>query len=238
VRRRKRPPHVIAVGGPLVFPDPNLYDDEGLVAVGGDLAPERLLLAYDSGIFPWYEEELPVLWWSPNPRAVIEPGAIRVSRSMRRVLRDRRYEVSVNRAFTHVMRACADRPEGTWISDDMVDAYTELHRQGHAVSFEVWLDGELIGGLYGVWRGGLFAAESMFHRRPNASKLALVFAHRALERRGIVLFEVQFLTPHLVSLGASSIPRPQYLERLSRARCLPVSLSELEIPAILAEFQS
>lgn len=215
-----------------------MYDDEGLVAVGGDLSVARLLLAYDSGIFPWYDEGLPPLWWSPNPRAIIEPARLHVSRSMLRVMRHGGFRVTWNRAFGAVMRGCADREEGTWILPEMLEAYAELHRLGHAHSIEVWLGPELAGGLYGVQRGGLFAAESMFHRATNASKLALIAAVRAVASRGIELFDTQLLTPHLASLGASALPRREYLARLARARHLSVDLSGLDPAAFLPDPQS
>lgn len=226
--RRRRPPHYVEPGGPLYFPSPDAYDDEGLVAVGGDLSVPRLLLAYDSGIFPWYDEGLPPLWWSPNPRAVIEPAALHVSRSMQRVIRQGTFRVTWNRAFGAVMRGCADREEGTWIVPEMLEAYSELHQLGHAHSLEVWRGSELVGGLYGVQRGGLFAAESMFHRATNASKLALIALVRALAPRGIELIDTQLLTPHLASLGATAIPRREYLGRLTRARHLDVRLDGLD----------
>ncbi|MBE7484368.1 MAG: leucyl/phenylalanyl-tRNA--protein transferase [Polyangiaceae bacterium] len=236
--RRRRPPHYVEPGGPLYFPSPEAYDDEGLVAVGGDLSVPRLLLAYDSGIFPWYDEGLPPLWWSPNPRAIIEPAALHVSRSMQRVIRHGTFRVTWNRAFGAVMRGCADREEGTWILPELLEAYSELHRLGHAHSLEVWQGPDLVGGLYGVQRGGLFAAESMFHRATNASKLALIATLRALASRGIELFDTQLSTPHLVSLGATAIPRREYLARLARARHLDVHLDGLDPAAFLLEDQS
>jgi leucyl/phenylalanyl-tRNA--protein transferase len=236
--RHRRPPHYIEPGGPLYFPNPEAYDDEGLVAVGGDLSVERLLLAYDSGVFPWYDEGLPPLWWSPNPRAVLELEALHVSRSMLRVLRHGPFRLTWDRAFPQVMRGCADREEGTWILDEMFDAYVELHRLGHAHSIEVWQGAELVGGLYGVKRGGLFAAESMFHRATNASKLALIAAVRAVFSRGIRLFDTQLLTAHLASLGARAIPRREYLERLSRAKHLQVDLSGLDPADFIGQIQS
>lgn len=212
--RRRRPP-VLLPGGPLVFPDPSEADREGLLAIGGDLSVERLLLAYERGIFPWYGAGLPPLWWSPDPRAVMTPERLHVARSLRRFLRHGDFTLSWNRAFRSVMLACADREEGTWILPEMIEAYSALHALGHAHSLEVWADGELVGGLYGVQRGALFAAESMFHRRTNASKVALVTAVRSLFRAGIRLFEVQFVTEHLASLGAFSVPRAAYLELLT-----------------------
>jgi leucyl/phenylalanyl-tRNA--protein transferase len=209
---------VIAPGGPLVFPDPRRADSEGLLAVGGDLTPERLLVAYERGIFPWYSEGLPPLWWSPDPRAVIDSASLHVSKRLARELRQGKFSLSFDRAFESVMRECGNEREGgTWILEEMVVAYTHLHELGHAHSFEVWRGERLVGGLYGVQRGGLFAAESMFHRETSASKVALVAAVRTLFLAGISLFDVQFLTPHLESLGAYTVPRAEYLARLSLA---------------------
>lgn len=223
----------ILPGGPLEFPDPRMYDAHGLVAVGGDLSPERLLLAYDSGIFPWYDDDAPPLWWSPDPRAVI--AGVHVSRSLARRMRRGGYEVTHNRAFRQVMEMCADRPEqGTWILPEMIDAYSELHRLGHAHSVEVWASGELVGGIYGVQRGALFAAESMFHRQTDASKIALVSMVKSYFRAGVDLFEVQFLTPHLEAMGAAEISRHEYLGALAGVRRRPVQLPAsglVEIPS-------
>jgi len=201
-------------GGPIAFPDPELADDEGLLAIGGDLSTERLLFAYEHGIFPWYDEGVPPLWWSPNPRAIIEPSGLHVSRSLRRVLKSDRFRVTYDADFERVMRCCGDRPGGTWILPEMIEAYAQLHRRGHAHSFEVWEGSELAGGLYGVQRGALFAAESMFHRSTDASKVALVYAVRSLFGAGTVLFDVQLLTSHLASMGATEISRSEYLSRL------------------------
>lgn len=211
------------------FPDPESADSRGLLAIGGSLSPEWLLTAYDRGIFPWYDEGVPPLWWSPDPRTVLDATHPHVSRSMARFIRKTHYRLTYDRAFVSVMRACGeDREDGTWILPEMVEAYARLHTLGHAHSFEVW-DGErLVGGLYGVHRGGLFAAESMFHRADNASKLALVAAVRTLFRAGITLFDVQFLTPHLASLGAYEIPRREYLARLAMARGQRVDLTRLQ----------
>ena len=228
----RRRPHVLAPGGPIAFPDPNDADDDGLVAIGGDLSPERLLRAYDSGIFPWYDAGLPPLWWSPNPRAVIDADSLHVSRSMRRAIRGE-YELRFDSAFRAVMLECATRrDEGTWILPEMVDAYVRLFELGTAHSVEVWADGELVGGLYGVQRGALFAAESMFHRRTNASKLALIAAVRHFFALGVELFDVQFLTAHLASMGAYELPREEYLERVARARAVRVDLSNLSSTVI------
>jgi leucyl/phenylalanyl-tRNA--protein transferase len=216
-------------GSPPLFPDPELADDEGLIAVGGDLSSERVLAAYEQGIFPWPAEGLPLLWWSPNPRAVFDPESLRVSRSMRRVLKSGHFRVTFDQAFEQVIVECGrEREEGTWITPAMVEAYVGLHRQGFAHSFEVWSDRGLAGGLYGVQRGGLFAAESMFHRETNASKVALIAAVQNLFRAGIGLFDVQFLTEHLASLGGYTIERREYLRRLEAVREMSLDLGGLE----------
>jgi leucyl/phenylalanyl-tRNA--protein transferase len=213
---------------PPRFPDPEHADDRGLVAVGGSVAPEWLLAAYARGIFPWYDQGLPPLWWSPNPRAILEHQRLHVSRSMARLLRRAPFRVTFDRAFDAVMRACAEeRDEGTWILPEMLSAYVALHERGHAHSFEVWEGERLVGGLYGVQLGGLFAAESMFHRVANASKVALIAAVRSLERAGVELFDVQFETAHLASLGVRAVSRSVYLARLERARAKSVTLDGL-----------
>lgn len=229
VRARPPRPLLLSPHGPPCFPDPNCYDDDGLVAIGGDLAPDRLLAAYRQGIFPWYDEGVPPLWWSPNPRALIEPGNVHVSRSLRRRLRAGAFELSVNRDFEGVVACCATRRQGgTWILPEVAEAYLELHRLGHAHSVEVWMDGELAGGLYGVHVGALFSAESMFHRRTDASKIALVTLALALFQRGVRVFDVQFLTDHLATLGATEVPRLHYLARLPSACAEPLSLDGLD----------
>ncbi len=206
------------------FLDPELADADGLVAVGGDLRPERLLEAYRRGIFPFFDEHSPILWWSPDPRAVFQMDGLRVSRRLARTVRSGRFELTRDRDFEGVIRGCARGPgEGVWITADMIAAYTELHRLGHAHSVEVWHDGELAGGVYGVAAGGLFAGESMFTRVTDASKVALVHLSGHLRRRGYVLFDVQYLNPHTESLGAVEIPRREYLARLRAALRLPVT---------------
>jgi leucyl/phenylalanyl-tRNA--protein transferase len=220
---------LLVPGGPIVFPDPNDADDEGLLAIGGDLSSKRLLAAYERGIFPWYDEGVPPLWWSPNPRMVVEPPSAHVSRSLRRVLRQGRFRVTWNHAFEAVMRECGRREGGTWILAEMIDAYVRLHREGHAHSVEVWEGEALVGGLYGVQRGALFAAESMFHRRTNASKVALVYATASLFAVGMRLFDAQLWTPHLESMGATEVPRREYLERARDAAAHPVDLRNLEL---------
>jgi leucyl/phenylalanyl-tRNA--protein transferase len=227
---RRARPVLLSPTGPMTFPDPSFADAEGLLAVGGDLTPERLLLAYESGIFPWYADGLPPMWWSPDPRAVLDERALHVSKSLARELRHGHFHVTVNRAFERVMRECgSERDGGTWILPEMIRAYLRLYERGDALSFEVWLDECLVGGLYGVQRGALFAAESMFHRETNASKVALVAAVRSLFAAGIELFDVQFLTSHLASMGVYEIPRTEYLARVHAATGRVVSLHDLPI---------
>ena len=219
-------PIYLEPGGPLVFPDPRHADGEGLVAVGGDLSADRLLLAYGLGIFPWYDEDLPPLWWSPDPRAVLTQESLHVSRRLGRRLRAGGFELSWNRAFHAVVERCSVRPsDRTWILPEMQEAYGGLHGSGHAHSLEVWIDGELAGGLYGVQRGGLFAAESMFHAVTDASKIALVAAVRSLFEAGIEVFDVQMLTPHLESMGALARSRDCYLRAVERVRDKSVDLT-------------
>lgn len=231
-------PVLLPLGGPPVFPDARRADAEGLLAVGGDLSVARLLAAYDAGIFPWFEQGLPPLWWSPDPRALIDRASLHVSRSMRRELRRGGYEVTFDRAFQRVMRECgAGRHGGTWIIPEMLRAYTTLHNAGHAHSFEVWENSELVGGLYGVHRGGLFAAESMFHRRTNASKVALIVSVLCLFDAGIELYDVQFLTDHLASLGAFTVSRDEYLNRVETTRGKFVTLQAVDPTKIISSFR-
>jgi len=224
-------------GSPLSFPDPSESDDEGLLAVGGDLSPARLLFAYESGIFPWYSEGVPPLWWSPDPRALMTRERLHVARSLRRTLRAARFEVTFDRAFARVIEACAsNRDGGTWILPEMMQAYTQLHQLGHAHSFEVWFDGELAGGLYGVRRGALFAAESMFHVVTDASKVALAVSVDTLFRAGMRVFDVQFVTEHLASLGAFEVSRREYLSQLAEAT--PHGVEPAAIAAALSGWSS
>lgn len=205
------------------FPHPRTADEHGLVAVGGDLRPERLLEAYRMGIFPWYDEGWPVLWWSPDPRAIFEIGGLRISRRLRRTIRSGRFQVTINQAFDAVIRGCADRPDGSWLTAEMIEAYIRLHRLGFAHSVETWYRGELAGGIYGVAIGGFFAGESMFYRVSDASKVALVHLAEHLQRRGFTLFDTQILNDHTARLGAVEIPRREYLARLRKALALKVS---------------
>ena len=227
--RPPREPVFLAPDGAIEFPDPDVYGADGLVAFGGDLSVERLLLAYRSGIFPWYDEGYLPMWWSPDPRAIVGPDSLHVSRSLGKVLRRGGFALTWNRCFGRVMRSCGQRRgDGTWIIAEMLAAYQRLHRLGHAHSLEVWSGDELVGGVYGVQVGGLFAAESKFHRRADMSKVALVALVRSLFAAGVELLDVQFATPHLTSLGAEQITRRQYLRRLTAAREADVDLSGLQ----------
>lgn len=202
----------------LRFPDPQSATAEGLVAVGGDFSPERLLLAYRSGIFPWTDN--PISWWSPDPRGIFELDRFHVPRSLEKFLRKNPYTVTIDRAFRQVMEGCAvpDARRGkSWITPKFIEAYTLLHQQGHAHSVECWRDDELVGGIYGVASGGLFAGESMFHRADNASKVALHHLVTHLRARGFVLFDIQMVTDTTEQLGAVAIPRTLYLQRLAHA---------------------
>ena len=202
----------------LWFPpaDDALEDPDGLLAVGGDLSSERLLLAYRNGIFPWFSEDQPILWWSPDPRCVLIPDDIHISRSLRRTLNQQRFSVTADRCFSRVIRLCATtRAEGTWITDEMMAAYSRLHRQGHAHSIEVWNpQGELAGGMYGVALGRCFFGESMFSLETNASKVLMVHLARQLAAWGYQLMDCQVESRHLMSMGARTIPRAEFLSIL------------------------
>ncbi|MCG6887603.1 MAG: leucyl/phenylalanyl-tRNA--protein transferase [Proteobacteria bacterium] len=209
-------PHI-----PDDFPDVSLAlrDPDGLLALGGDLTVERLLAAYRRGIFPWYSEDQPILWWSPDPRSVLFPDKLHVSRSLRKTLRQGRFDVSLDQDFAAVINACSEpRPDqpGTWITDEMCEAYLRLHQTGHAHSVETRLDGRLVGGLYGVAIGRVFFGESMFSRVNDASKVAFITLVQHLRQYRFELIDCQIQTPHLDSLGAELIPRQQFTDLLSR----------------------
>jgi leucyl/phenylalanyl-tRNA--protein transferase len=209
------------------FPDPRRADADGLVAVGGDLEPATLVAAYRAGIFPWPVEDVDTAWWSPDPRAVIPLDGLHVSRRLTQTLRQRRFRVTVDADFAGVIAGCADRaPEATWITPALRAAYVRLHGLGWAHSVEVWtLDGALAGGLYGVGVGGLFAAESMFHRVTDASKIALVGLVQHCRAVGVQLIDVQLSSAHLVSMGAVTLPRRDYLRRLATVVDRPVNFA-------------
>jgi leucyl/phenylalanyl-tRNA---protein transferase len=228
--RSPQRPVLLDPQAPPAFPDPRRGDDEGLIAIGGDLSVERLRAAYSAGIFPWYNDGFPPLWWSPNPRAILPAEDLHVSRSLRRRLERKDYTVTWNLAFAEVIAACGQgRKGGTWIVPEMRRAYQKLHHEGHAHSLEVWQENRLVGGLYGVQCGALFAAESMFHRITDASKIAVVAASRSLQRAGMQLFDVQFATSHLRTLGVKEISRDDYLVRVARASAVAVDLSKLSV---------
>ncbi len=203
------------------FPDTGnaLTIPDGLLAVGGCLSPVRLLNAYRKGIFPWNSPNEPILWWSPDPRLVLFPEKLAVSRSLEKTLRKKRFVTTIDRAFGQVVGACAmprKNDNGTWISTDIYDAYVELHRAGYAHSAETWLDGELVGGLYGITIGRVFFGESMFHRVTDASKVAFVELVRRLEKWGYQMVDCQVSTSHLKTLGAENIPREDFLTLLTK----------------------
>ena len=201
-----------------------MRDPNGLLAAGGDLSPQRLLDAYVRGIFPWFGEDDPLLWWSPDPRMVLFLDQFHVARSLRRVIRSGRYEVRFDTAFREVMLACGEPrvgQDGTWITPAMIEAYTTLERLGYAHSIESWTDGELVGGLYGVAIGRMFYGESMFTRRTDASKVAFVATVRQLARWGFHVIDCQMPTLHLASLGAREIPRREFLDHVRRLAVRP-----------------
>lgn len=209
----------------LIFPDPREAEADGLLAIGGDLSPDRLLLAYRSGIFPWFSTGDPILWWSPDPRMILEIKELKVSKSMKKVLKQGQFAVTFDRDFSSVIQACQEIPRqgqrGTWITDEMKGAYIELHRQGYAHSVEVWQDNQLVGGLYGVSLGKGFFGESMFARISNASKVGFITLVRWLEKQGFSWIDCQVYTPHLASLGAKEIHREHFLRRLEKAVAQP-----------------
>lgn len=212
-----------------LFPPIEKAEDDGLLAVGGDLTKERLLGAYRRGIFPWYEVGQPILWWSPDPRLVLFPDELKISRSLRKVLRKEQFEIRFDTVFQEVIKSCADvrtkQGEGTWIIPEMQQAYTELHQEGFAHSVESWLDGKLVGGLYGISMGQCFFGESMFCTMNDSSKVALVALADFSQRVGIKLIDCQMTTPHLLSLGAREIKRGVFLKLLKK---------HLETPSIMS----
>lgn len=206
-----------------------LTEPNGLLAAGADLSPARLAEAYRQGIFPWYSEGQPLLWWSPDPRMVLFPAELRLTRSLKKRLRRRDYEIRADTRFEQVMRACAEPrhgQEGTWITEDMIEAYCTLHAQGFAHSVETWIGGELAGGLYGIALGRMFYGESMFTRAPDASKLALAHLVRQLERWGFGMIDCQMKTPHLAAFGGREIPRREFMRKLQDLVNYPAPVSE------------
>ncbi|OKY75343.1 MAG: leucyl/phenylalanyl-tRNA--protein transferase [Desulfobulbaceae bacterium DB1] len=209
----------------LIFPPPYLAREDGLLAIGGDLSVERLLLAYSQGIFPWYGEEDPILWWAPDPRLILEPGSFHLSRRLARVIRQGIFSVSFDAAFEQVIDACSSpRPgkeQGTWLVPEMKEAYVLLHEKGYAHSVECWRDKELVGGLYGVSLGRIFFGESMFSRESNSSKVALAYLVKLLQGWQFDLIDCQMKTGHLISLGAREITGHEFYARLQQHVHLP-----------------
>jgi leucyl/phenylalanyl-tRNA--protein transferase len=228
VNRDRIPYHAVVpvyrLTSALAFPDPGLAEPSGLLAAGGDLGVERLLLAYASGIFPWHGGP-PILWYAPDPRAVLRPAELHVARRLERTLRAGRFELTLDRAFRAVMEACASAPrpgqDGTWITPAMVEAYCELHALGLAHSAEAWQGGRLVGGVYGVALGSAFFGESMFHAVRDASKAAFVTLVRQLDAWGFTLFDAQIPTPHLARFGVTAWPRPRFQAALAAALAHP-----------------
>ena len=224
---------IYRLGRAVAFPDPALAEPDGLLAVGGDLRPERLLEAYARGIFPWFDDRSPILWWSPDPRLVLAPEELHVSRSLARTLRRGTFRVTADTAFDSVIRRCAEkgRPgqRGTWITPEMIDAYCALHRLGFAHSFEAWEGEALAGGLYGVSLGAVFFGESMFADAPDASKVAFARGVAWLASRGVGLVDCQVRTDHLVSLGARELPRREFLARVEAALEAPTLRGRWEL---------
>ncbi|WP_019217413.1 leucyl/phenylalanyl-tRNA--protein transferase [Legionella tunisiensis] len=207
----------------MSFPNPESSDDQGLLAIGGDLSPERLLMAYKQGIFPWFEPGCPILWWSPNPRLILKPQAFKLSRSLKQALK-KPYRFTVDTAFSEVISACANsegRINNTWITDSMRDAYTLLHQMGYAHSFEIWLEEQLVGGLYGISLGRAFFGESMFHRLRDTSKLALYYLCHTLATWKFDFIDCQLPTGHLQRLGAVIISRREFLHYLQETLKCP-----------------
>ena len=204
----------------IIFPDVEMANDDGLLAIGGDLSTERLLLAYKSGIFPWYNKYEPICWWSPNPRFVLFPHELKVSKSMQTVLNNGSFRFTINKAFDKVIANCKTitrkEQDGTWIQQEVIEAYTKLHQLGFAVSAEAWAAGELVGGLYGVLLGNIFFGESMFSKQSNASKFAFINFVKHLQKQNIKLIDCQIYTSHLQSLGAKMIDRKLFSEILTK----------------------
>lgn len=202
----------------LTFPSPHLAEKDGLLAIGGDLKLERLLLAYSMGIFPWYSKGSPILWWSPDPRFVIFIDKFHIPKRLERLYKKSQFRFTIDKSFNKVIEQCANvhtqKDGSTWITEEMIYAYYNLHKKGFAHSIETWLDGKLVGGLYGVSIGKIFSGESMFSIVPNASKLALVFLWQYLKKKGFLLIDCQVKTKHLLQFGAEPIARSKFLELL------------------------
>ncbi len=211
---------MVFLGTDIQFPPVETADEDGLLAMGGDLSIERLLLAYRSGIFPWYNEDEPVMWWSPDPRFVLLPKNLKVSKSMQTVLQNGKFRFTINRAFQQVVQNCKTisrkNQEGTWISPAIQNAYMQLHQLGHAHSAEAWMNGELVGGLYGIRMGNVFFGESMFNKESNASKFAFIKYVQQLKKEDVSLIDCQVYTTHLENLGAAMITREKFMRMLGQ----------------------
>lgn len=217
--KRKFVSHILLPDSPFPSLENALTSPNGLLAAGGDLSASRLLSAYRNGIFPWFNEDEPILWWSPDPRMVLFPNELKISRSLAKLIRKNNYTIQTDTHFVEVMQACAaprKDQQGTWIHPEMINAYSELHRLGLAHSVETWIDGALAGGLYGVALGKIFFGESMFSRSPNASKIAFAYLVRQLSKWEFAMIDCQVKTTHLASLGAREIPRHVFRQLLER----------------------
>lgn len=205
------------MSGKLYFPPPEMADEEGLLAIGGDLSIERLLLAYRQGVFPWYNDDIP-LWWHPDPRFVLFPEELKISKSMQQIMKKHVFHITCNKAFSDVIRNCQKvfrkDQDGTWINETVISAYTDLHKMGYAISYEAWQNNTLVGGLYGIKMGHIFFGESMFSSVSNASKAAFIFATQQMQKEGLQLIDCQVYTDHLASLGARMIPREEFMHLL------------------------
>lgn len=209
----------------IQFPDPNLADEDGFLVAGGDLSPEFLVAAYSQGIFPWFSEGQPILWWSPDPRMILLPENFKLAKSLRQLIQRSEFEIRVDTCFEEVIRACAQLPragqDGTWITEDMIQAYCQMHQLGLAHSFETFHNNQLVGGLYGISLGAAFFGESMFFREKNASKVAFYYMVQVAKRWNFDFIDAQQSTTHLASLGAEDISRTAFLDRLSSALQVP-----------------
>jgi leucyl/phenylalanyl-tRNA--protein transferase len=217
----------------LVFPPASLAEKNGLLAIGGDLSPARLLLAYSKGVFPWFSEGDPILWWAPSPRLVIFPDEFKIPKRLSRLIRQEQFSVTLDKAFPQVIEACATldkrKDKGTWITRDMITAYTLLHDMGYAHSMECWRDHELAGGLYGISLGGVFFGESMFSRQPNSSKIALVHLVTKLLDWDFDLIDCQMKTSHLLQFGAREIPGQEFQKLLAKNMSRPTQKGKWQL---------
>jgi len=210
----------------LIFPDPSIYTSkEGILCFGGDLSANRVMAAYVKGIFPWYNEDDPILWWCPDPRFVLKIDDLHISKTLKKTIKKKIFEIKFDTAFVQVMIECANAPredqDGTWIHPDMIETYSELFKQGFAHSFEAWMDGKLVGGGYGIIVGDIFCGESMFTKKNDASKVAFVHLVERLKKNGFTLIDSQIHTNHIESLGAKHITRDLYLQKVKEALCKP-----------------